>query len=112
MIFRRIRLLLIITIAMSIAPLRAADPAKPRRVDVAISGLAYRPAQIKVHVGDTVIWTNNDDRDHTVAASDGTFKSENLKTGQSFEFSFKKAGKHAYGCSYHPRMKGLVIVEN
>ncbi len=84
---------------------------KPSRIEVSIAVLAYKPAKVTVHVGDTIVWTNNDDRDHTVVATDGTFKSENIKVGKTFEYTFTKPGKFAYGCSYHPRMKGAVVVE-
>ncbi|MDB5293491.1 MAG: hypothetical protein JWL69_4732 [Phycisphaerales bacterium] len=85
-------------------------PAHPRK-EVSIANLAYSPATLKIHVGDTVIWTNNDDRDHTVIATDGSFKSPNIKAGKTYEFTFSKAGKFSYGCSYHPRMKGTIVVE-
>ena len=81
------------------------------RVDVAIAGLQFTPATVTVHVGDTVVWTNNDDRDHSVVAADKSFKSANIKSGQKFEFTFTKPGAFVYGCSYHPRMKGTVVVK-
>ena len=43
--------------------------------------MQFTPASINVKVGDTVVWTNNDDRDHTVVADDGSFKSGNLGRG-------------------------------
>ena len=88
----------------------AAEKEKPQS-EVSITNLQYKPAQIKIHTGETVVWTNHDDRDHTVVANDGSFKSDNIKSGQSFQFTFPKAGKYPYGCSYHPRMKAMVIVE-
>ena len=70
----------------------------------------YSPASITVKVGDTVVWTNSDERDHTVVADDGSFKSDNLGGGETFQFKFTKAGKFGYHCTYHPRMKGTVVV--
>ena len=67
-------------------------------------------AQLEIAVGDTVVWKNADDRDHTVVAKDNSFKSGNLSKGDKFEQTFTKAGKYSYACSYHPRMKGVVIV--
>ena len=78
--------------------------------DVAIKGMKFDPAQIQIAVGDSVTWTNQDDRDHTVAGPG--FKSGNLSKGDTFQHTFTKAGKFSYACSYHPRMKGVVIVGN
>ena len=78
--------------------------------DVTIKGMKFDPAQIEIAVGDKVVWTNADDRDHTVVAKDNSFKSGNLSKGDKFEQTFSKAGKYSYACSYHPRMKGVVIV--
>jgi plastocyanin len=72
--------------------------------------MKFDPAQIEIAVGDKVVWTNADDRDHTVVARENSFKSGNLSKGDRFEQTFSKAGKYSYACSYHPRMKGVVIV--
>jgi len=82
------------------------------RPAVSIENLQYKPLEITVKRGDTVVWTNNDDRDHTVIAKDGSFRSRNIKSGEIFEHTFTKSGRFAYGCTYHPRMKGLVIVSD
>jgi plastocyanin len=77
---------------------------------VKIKEMKFTPASVSVKVGESVTWTNEDDRDHTVTAADGSFASDNLKPGASFSFQFNKPGKYAYACSYHPRMKGVVSV--
>jgi len=92
----------------------AADktPDKPKsRHEVSIVKLQFKPTKATIKVGETVIWTNNDERDHTVVADDGSFKSPNIKSGETFQFTFNKAGKFLYHCTYHPRMKGEIIVE-
>ncbi len=81
-----------------------------RQVGVSIKNLRYDPDTITIHVGDMVIWSNDDDRDHTVEAEDGSFSSGNLSAGKTFSHTFAKAGKYPYGCTYHPRMKGVVVV--
>jgi plastocyanin len=65
---------------------------------------------VHAKVGDTVVWTNADDQDHTVIAGDGSFNSGNIGSGRSFEHKFTRAGTFGYYCKYHPRMKGSVIV--
>jgi len=90
-------------------------PAKPatapsRATRVAIDDSSFQPATIKVHVGDTVTFRNDDEIAHTVTASDGTFDSGTLQQGAKFSFTAKKAGKVAYVCSFHPGMSGTIQV--
>src|SRR5205814_10621568 len=96
--------LVLLTLAAAPAPRKPVPAA-----EITIKNLKYSPQSVKVKVGDLVRWTNNDDRDHTVNASDGAFSSGKLSTGDSFAFKFDKKGKYSYGCDYHPRMKGIVI---
>ena len=90
----------------------ATVPALARQHKVNIDDLKFGPKEIKIKKGDTVVWTNNDDRDHTVTADDGkSFDSGNLKVSGKFEHKFEKAGRYKYHCEYHPRMKATIIVE-
>lgn len=82
--------------------------------EVDITEFKYTPATIKVKVGDTVTWTNNDNVRHDVIADEESADapaSELLAKGQSYSFTFKKAGTYSYHCTPHPYMKGTVIVE-
>ena len=36
----------------------------------------------------------------------------NISHGEKFEYKFEKKGKFKYACTYHPRMKGVVIVSD
>ena len=78
---------------------------------VSIQDVKFTPREIKVKKGDTVVWTNSDERDHTVTADDGSFNSGNLRNGKTFRRKFEKPGKFKYHCEYHPRMKATVVVE-
>jgi plastocyanin len=84
------------------------DDAKSPKVT--IKNLKYDPKQVTVKPGDTVVWTNQDNNDHTVTADDGSFSSENLGGGDKFRHTFDKKGKYPYHCKYHPRMKAIVLV--
>ena len=96
--------------------LLAAKSADDKAHKVSIKNLKYDPAKLTIKPGETVLWTNNDDNDHTVIADDKDkddkplFASDNLGHGDKFTHTFEKSGKFAYHCKYHPRMKGLVIV--
>jgi plastocyanin len=96
-------------VAVCAASLSAA-PKKAAKHDVSIDDMKFTPDNLTIIVGDSVEWTNNDDRDHTVIAKDGSFKSDNLGGGSTYQYTFKKAGKFPYGCSLHPRMKASVTV--
>lgn len=97
-------------LVLLVASICLAQPAQPARKTVSIKDMTFTPASVQVKVGDTVVWTNSDDRDHTVVAKGNAFKSENIKPGGNFSFKFTKAGTFAYGCTYHPRMAGTVVV--
>jgi plastocyanin len=79
-------------------------------VAVHISNFTFGPKAVTVKVGQTVTWTNDDDIPHTVVATDKSFRSKVLDTGESFSFTFTKPGQIAYFCSLHPMMTGKVTV--
>ncbi len=91
----------------------AIDPAlaQPAAATVKISNLTFGPQAITITAGTTVTWTNDDDLPHTVVATDKSFRSKPLDTGDRFSFTFAKPGAYAYFCSIHPMMTGKVVVK-
>lgn len=78
---------------------------------VTIKDYAFTPATITVKVGTKVTWTNQDAVGHTVTADSGSGPdSELFDQGQSYSYTFNKAGTYTYHCAPHPYMKGTVIV--
>jgi len=71
---------------------------------------SFSPNPVEVKVGETVTWINDDSGRHTVTSKDGTFDSGVMGKGQSYSFTFDKAGQYAYFCSPHPGMVGTVVV--
>src|SRR2546427_251431 len=72
------------------------------------------PATITVVVGvnNTVVWTNNDSVFHTVTATDRSFNSGTIFSGQTWSHTFTQPGTYSYYfCQYHPWMKGTLIVQ-
>ena len=102
--------------AVALLSLSAALAADAKQDDsklhkVTIQDLKYNPATLSIKPGETVMWVNKDDNDHTVTSDDGkTLKSDNLGSGDTYKYTFDKSGKFKYHCKYHPRMKGTVIV--
>jgi plastocyanin len=71
---------------------------------------SFSPNPVEVKVGETVTWINDDSGRHTVTSKDGTFDSGVMGKGQSFSFTFDKAGEYPYFCEPHPNMVGTVVV--
>lgn len=85
----------------------------PATKAVTIDDMAFSPKEITVKVGTTVTWTNQDTVSHDVKDDDGSAdgpSSELLGQGESYSFTFKKAGTYNYHCTPHPFMKATVIV--
>ena len=89
--------------------LSALAPA-PVPAAVHISNFTFGPKILTLRVGQTMPWTNDDDIPHTVVATDKSFRSKVLDTGQSFSVTFTKPGAVAYFCSLHPMMTGKIVV--
>jgi Copper binding proteins, plastocyanin/azurin family len=72
---------------------------------------AFVPASLKIAVGTTVTWTNQDSTAHTVTSDTGAWPdSGQLATGKSFSFTFNKAGTFAYHCAIHRSMTATIVV--
>jgi plastocyanin len=105
---RNILILALLLAGVAIA--QTTQPSAPARKAVGMKGMTFSPATITIKVGDTIVWNNDDDRDHTVVASGNAFKSDNIRPGGSYSFTFTKAGTYTYTCSYHPRMRATIVV--
>lgn len=97
-------------VAALVLGLLLAPAALAKEHKVAIKDVKFTPRELKVKKGDTVVWINSDERDHTVTADDKSFKSGNLGDGGTFRHKFDKPGKYKYHCEYHPRMKATIVV--
>ncbi|WP_314173859.1 cupredoxin domain-containing protein [Streptomyces winkii] len=94
----------------------AAHPAAAKAADhtIKIKDMAYAQPKLTVKVGETVTWVNEDSAPHTVTTTSGPEKldSGNLEKGESWSYTFKKAGTYSYYCGVHPDMKAKITVEN
>ena len=77
---------------------------------VQITRTGFVPSATTAVAGDTVTWKNADSTDHQVVANDGSFASPILKAGESYSFTFPKAGKTTYHDSFATTRKGTVTV--
>ena len=86
-------------------------PATGDTVTVEMRQVAFRPAEIRVRPGQTVVWVNRDPTEHTADADDGAWSSGVLPEGARYARRFDRPGKHPYHCTPHPQMRGVVVVE-
>ncbi|KNB52923.1 cupredoxin domain-containing protein [Streptomyces caatingaensis] len=78
---------------------------------VSIVDFAFRPDQLTIPFGDTVVWSDDGSTTHTVTADDGTFDSGDIAPGGTFALTFDRGrGTVAYHCSIHPDMRGAVTI--
>ena len=96
-------------ILLSMTAVAAAAPAGAAVVRVNASGIAFVPATITAHVGDTVEWTNKDFVAHTATARKGEWD-VNLPVGKTGQATMKKPGTIDYYCRAHPNMTGKIQV--
>ena len=72
----------------------------------------FDPAAITVKVGTTVTWKVVGQSTHDLAARDGSFANRTMTFGQTFSFTFGKAGRYPYICMQHEGdgMVGVITV--
>lgn len=81
--------------------------------EVTIRDYRFAPAEVRLQVGDSVRWTNQEKRtSHSVVfPAEGGLESERMFPGESWQRTFVGRGRHEYQCGPHPEMKGVVLVE-
>lgn len=93
---------------VTIAP--AANPTKAASTErVTIRLLKFSPDKIEIKSGETVEWANADLTPHTATAQ-GMFNSDAINAGASWSHTFTQPGTFPYVCTFHPEMKGVVVV--
>lgn len=71
-----------------------------------------RPPRLDVVTGDTVRWTNDSVRVHTVTADDRSFDSGRMVGTTSYAHRFTASGSAPYHCTLHPLIQGVVEVHD
>jgi plastocyanin len=77
---------------------------------VVLKAVAYDPAQVRAHVGDEIVWENQDIVAHTATSADKTWDVV-IGPGRSGRIVARSPGTFDYICRYHPNMKGELVVE-
>ena len=81
-----------------------------------LDNTCFEPTFLKITLGDTVTWKNNDDAIHVVVSGNpntdqtNLFDSGFLKTNETFSFTFEEEGIVSYFCTLHPWMNGFISI--
>src|ERR1043166_7443136 len=97
------------TASASAAQSTVADANAPLVVHVAMKNMKFSPATIEIKKGDTVEWKNDDITPHT--ATSPTFDSGSIASDAAWRHTFRQAGSFPFTCTFHPEMKGTVIIK-
>jgi plastocyanin len=79
-------------------------------VDVPTAVGRFAPGQVRLRVGQAVLWRNQADATHNVVRVGGGFDSGALAPGGSFRWPAKAAGTFSYRCTIHAQMTVATIV--
>jgi plastocyanin len=85
----------------------AAAPGRAGKHIVLVSDTGYSPATLNARAGDTVTWVNKGQAPHTVTGGGIDLA---MDPGASVSTVLQKPGTIAYICTYHPYMKGSIVV--
>jgi plastocyanin len=70
----------------------------------------FSPGTVTIAEGATVTFLNDDGRDHTVTARDGSYDSGIMSPSANFTKTYTVAGSYSYFCAIHPDMTGTIEV--
>jgi plastocyanin len=91
-------------------PDAAANAPAPVTHTVTMEAVAFKPDDLTIRVGDTVVWVNKDPFPHTATSKD-VFDSKDIAVETSWTFKAAQTGDFSYVCTYHPTMKGVLRVK-
>src|SRR5712691_6119925 len=100
----------------ALATLPPPKPAHPADASggpsVSIENFNIIPATLTIPAGTIVIWTNHDDVEHTVTASDNGFSSPAIQTDGQYSYTFTTPGSYSNFCAVPTFMTANVIVQS
>lgn len=85
---------------------------------VYIKDASFSPSVLTIKVGETVTWVNQDPFKHKIASDPHPTHTDlpellsgDLGEGETYNFTFKKAGQYSYHDELNPIKKGIIKVE-
>jgi plastocyanin len=87
------------------------EPARSKDgVVVRVSNFSYVPRSLHVRTGQTVTFVNDDAEAHTVRDPSHSFDSGAIDPQAQWRHTFSRPGVYVYTCSFHPYMRGRIVV--
>lgn len=87
--------------------------AAPATVKVSIRDNLFSPSSLSVKAGTTVTWTLDGQVGHNVLSVDlPDLHSATLNHGDTFSYTFARAGTFTFYCSFHEGMSATIVVTN
>lgn len=78
---------------------------------ILIENASFLPANLVMKEKETVTFVNKDKFNHTAVADDGSFDTGTISPNSESTIVLNKTGTISYHCSFHPEMKGTIMVE-
>jgi len=78
---------------------------------IEIKGMAFAIPELAAAPGDTIVWVNQDIVPHTVTADGKQFDSGSLAPSGEWSLVIRERGRFPYTCTFHPTMKGVLVVK-
>lgn len=101
---------LIFAVAIFAIPAAHSSVRTPAAHEITMAADSYRPTELTVARGDTIVWFNTDIVTHTATSRGGFWDSGRLKRGRRFRWLASTPGRYPYICSTHRGMIGTIIV--
>ena len=95
----------------AIAAVAAAPVANAAELQVEQKNKTFAPGTLDAHVGDTVVFTNDDTVAHNVMSTGAEkFNLGSIKPGATAQTTLGQAGEVEVHCAIHPKMKLVINV--
>ena len=88
--------------------LKLAPPLEPVKIDQ--KGFRFIPHVVALQTGSTIRFLNNDPEPHNVYSPEGRYNLGTWPTGDTKDYTFKRAGVYSQLCNIHPDMLAFVVV--
>jgi plastocyanin len=89
----------------------AVTTARAEVIQIKMEKLAFVPAQVSAHVGDTIEWVNADFVAHTATARNGAWDVL-IPANATKSVVLMAPGQVDYYCKFHPNRTGQISVSN
>jgi plastocyanin len=95
---------------------RTTSPTAKVVTTISMRNNTFVPQELTALPGTGITWINDDPGVHTVKSTGnatGMFTSGDILPGSQWSYTFgQREGRYEFACSYHPEMKGAIIIKN